>query len=149
VDRYMSVRFSILTMDGYCTLRTSASIFATSRVCSISLSGISNSMALDFLLACWRAAGGMAARSSENFLAISFLLHVEDVTSKEYFFKATSLLALDTTLKRKPFTSGANDLSVRAEQPSDGMACYAVTSTYSTWLTPTGTGKPSARKPSR
>jgi hypothetical protein len=91
----------------------------------------------------------MAALSLENFLAISFLLHVEDVTSKEYFFKATILLALDTTLKGKPFTSGANDLSVRATQPSDGMACYAVTSTYSTWLAATGTGKPSARKPSR
>ena len=48
-------------------------------------------MALAFLLACWRAAGGMDARSSEILLAIRFLLHVEVVTSKEFFFKATTL----------------------------------------------------------
>ena len=31
---------------------------------------------------------------------------------------------------------------------SDGMTSYAATSTYSTWLAPGGTGKPSSRSPS-
>ena len=31
---------------------------------------------------------------------------------------------------------------------ADGMTSYAATSTYSTWLAPGGTGKPSSRRPS-
>ena len=54
------------------------------------------------------------------------------LTRQPQLRKVADLLALDTTLKGKPFTRGANDLLVKATQPSDGMACYAVTSTYST-----------------
>lgn len=71
VEMYMSVRFSILAIDGYCTRSTSANIFCDKpRAWRSSFSGISASMARAAVSARRCASDDIFARSSENFLAI-------------------------------------------------------------------------------